>query len=189
MWGGPRRFMDHAAGGEGRTIRAESSAANEDEMGRIATRDGKESGQKSDFVAKSDSLDNMFIDEHYKVYQYEDAADGSTKLGYPGAPYVNGLLGSGVVFPDEAPAIKELAANVSRIEGWVGGRASRTSTVPPYVMCDTAVAAGRPNGEHTGFPQVSSTIHCGQCTIIGARANLKRPGFRDFYGPSIFGNL
>ncbi|KAF9236644.1 docking domain of Afi1 for Arf3 in vesicle trafficking-domain-containing protein [Melanogaster broomeanus] len=125
------------------TIRAESSAASEEEMARIATRDGKESGQKTDFAAKSDSFDNMFIDDiisaiashfgetlvrmRFTEYvtrfmrlasRYEEIASGSTKLGYPSASYVDGSLGSGIVFPDEAAGLKELAANASRIEGW-----------------------------------------------------------------------
>lgn len=50
--------------------------------------------------------------------RYEEVATGATKLGYSSAQFVDGSLGSGIVFPDEAAAFKELAANASRIEGW-----------------------------------------------------------------------
>jgi hypothetical protein len=50
--------------------------------------------------------------------RYEEVAAGSTELGYPSAPFVDRSLGSGIVFPDEAAAFKELATNASRIEGW-----------------------------------------------------------------------
>lgn len=44
-------------------IRAENSAASEEEIARIATRDGGTNNQKSDFAARSDSLDNLFIED------------------------------------------------------------------------------------------------------------------------------
>ena len=44
-------------------IRAEGSVASEEEIARIATRDGSQSNQKSDFAARSDNLDNMFIED------------------------------------------------------------------------------------------------------------------------------
>jgi hypothetical protein len=50
--------------------------------------------------------------------RYEELAVGSTKLGYGSAPFSDGSLGSGIVFPDEGVAYKELTANASRIEGW-----------------------------------------------------------------------
>lgn len=50
--------------------------------------------------------------------RYEEVATGSTLLGFPSVPFAEGSLGSGVVFPDEALASRELAANGSRIEGW-----------------------------------------------------------------------
>jgi len=50
--------------------------------------------------------------------RYEEVAAGSTNLGYTSTPFVDGSLGSGIVFPDEAVAFKELTANASRIEGW-----------------------------------------------------------------------
>lgn len=50
--------------------------------------------------------------------RYEEVAAGTTSLGYVSAPFVDGSLGSGIVFPDEAIAFKELTMNASRIEGW-----------------------------------------------------------------------
>lgn len=126
-----------------RPIKAENSTGSEDDIQRIATRDGKDGNQKSEFAAKQDSLDNMFIDDlisaitshfgetlvrmrftEYVVRfvrlasRYEELAVGSTKLGYGSAPFSDGSLGSGIVFPDEGAAFKELTANASRIEGW-----------------------------------------------------------------------
>lgn len=123
-------------------IRAENSGASEEEIARIATRD-KETSQKTDFTAKADSFDNIFMEDiisaitsrfgenvvrlrfvEYVVRfvrlasRYEEVTSGTTKLYYPSAALAEGSLGSGVVFPDEAAALKELAANASRIEGW-----------------------------------------------------------------------
>lgn len=50
--------------------------------------------------------------------RYEEVATGSTALGFSSASFTEGSLGSGVVFPDEIVASRELAANASRIEGW-----------------------------------------------------------------------
>ena len=50
--------------------------------------------------------------------RYEEVATGSTALGFATVPFVEKSLGSGVVFPDEPVAVKELAVNSSRIEGW-----------------------------------------------------------------------
>lgn len=44
-------------------IRSENSAASEEEIARIATRDGAQTSQKSDFTARPDSLDNLFIED------------------------------------------------------------------------------------------------------------------------------
>jgi hypothetical protein len=46
-----------------RPIKAENSTGSEDDIQRIATRDGKEGGQKGEFAAKPDCLDNMFIED------------------------------------------------------------------------------------------------------------------------------
>ncbi|KAG1862111.1 docking domain of Afi1 for Arf3 in vesicle trafficking-domain-containing protein [Suillus subalutaceus] len=126
-----------------RPIKAENSTGSEDDIQRIATRDGKDGNQKSEFAAKQDNLDNMFIEDlisaitshfgetlvrmRFTEYvarfvrlasRYEELAMGSTKLGYGSAPFSDGSLGSGIVFPDEGAAFKELTANASRIEGW-----------------------------------------------------------------------
>lgn len=50
--------------------------------------------------------------------RYEEMTSGVTKINYPSIPFAEGSLGGGVVFPDEASALKELAANASRIEAW-----------------------------------------------------------------------
>ncbi|OAX42604.1 spindle pole body interacting protein [Rhizopogon vinicolor AM-OR11-026] len=126
-----------------RPLKAENSIASEDDIQRIATRDGKEGAQKGEFAVKPDNLDNMFIEDlisaitshfgetlvrmRFTEYvarfirlasRYEEVAAGTTKLGYSSAPFVDGSLGKGIVFPDEAVALKELATNASRIEGW-----------------------------------------------------------------------
>lgn len=46
-----------------RPIKAENSTGSEDDIQRIATRDGKDGNQKSEFAAKQDNLDNMFIED------------------------------------------------------------------------------------------------------------------------------
>lgn len=137
-----------------RPIKAENSTGSEDDIQRIATRDGKDGNQKSEFAARQDSLDNMFIEDlisaitshfgetlvrmrftEYVVRfvrlaaRYEELAVGSTKLGCASAPFLDGSLGSGIVFPDEAVAFKELTANASRIEGW-----RRTKSYQYYVQ-------------------------------------------------------
>jgi hypothetical protein len=108
----------------------------------------KEGGQKSEFTAKTDSADNLFMEDiissisyhfseghirtrftEYAVQftrlasRYEEDAYGSTKFGYPSSSFSEtpgGLvqLGSGMIFIDETLGVKELAANASRIEGW-----------------------------------------------------------------------
>jgi len=50
--------------------------------------------------------------------KYEEVATGSTALGFASVPFAEGTLGSGGVFPDEVLAVRELATNASRIEGW-----------------------------------------------------------------------
>ena len=54
--------------------------------------------------------------------RYEEEAYGSTKIGYRSATFTeNGgfsTLGSGMIFPDESVALKEITLNANRIEGW-----------------------------------------------------------------------
>jgi hypothetical protein len=56
--------------------------------------------------------------------RWEEDVLGSTKIGYrtasfiPEGPSCPAQLGSGVFFGDEATAVRELAANASRIEAW-----------------------------------------------------------------------
>ncbi|KAL4072499.1 docking domain of Afi1 for Arf3 in vesicle trafficking-domain-containing protein [Scleroderma yunnanense] len=101
-------------------IRAEGSATSEEEIARIATRD-KETNQKTDFAARADIRLRFteYVGRFVRLAsRYEEVTSGATKLGYPSTPFIEGSLGGGVVFPDEAAAMKELAVNASRIEGW-----------------------------------------------------------------------
>ena len=55
--------------------------------------------------------------------RYEEDYLGSTKIGYPTSSFTvanDGYcqLGSGLVFPDDTLATRELAVNAKRIEGW-----------------------------------------------------------------------
>ncbi|KAH7886952.1 docking domain of Afi1 for Arf3 in vesicle trafficking-domain-containing protein [Phlebopus sp. FC_14] len=135
-------------------IRAEASAGSEEDIARIATRDGKDSSQRSEFAAKPDSLDNLFVEDlitaisshfgetsvrmRFTEYvarflrlasRYEEVTTGSTALSYPSIPFVDGSLGSGIVFPDDTVAYKELAANASRIEGWRRSKSYQYATI------------------------------------------------------------
>jgi Stabilization of polarity axis len=96
--------------------------------------------------ARADSPDNAFMDEiisaiasHFGeavirarftdylfrfirlASRYEEEAFASTSIGYPSVSYSaanGGRLGSGAVFSDDASRMREMAANVGRIEGW-----------------------------------------------------------------------
>jgi hypothetical protein len=85
--------------------------------------------------------------------RYEELAVGSTKLGCASAPFLDGSLGSGIVFPDEAVAFKELTANASRIEGW-----RRTKSYQYYVQVRSSSSKRcRPQGVLiycTGFQKI-----------------------------------
>ncbi|KAI9509047.1 spindle pole body interacting protein [Russula earlei] len=128
------------------TLKAESSIGSEDELGRLPGRE-KET-QKSDFTAKADSADNVFIEDiitainfHFGetlvrarfveyvwrfvrlASRYEEDILGSTTIGFPGIPFSEGpgdtsQLGSGIVFLDDVAGSREVTANSSRIEGW-----------------------------------------------------------------------
>ena len=54
-------------------IRAENSVASEEEIARIATRDGAQSNQKSDFSARPDNLDNLFIEDVRALSTHQSA--------------------------------------------------------------------------------------------------------------------
>ncbi|KAH8113930.1 spindle pole body interacting protein [Phellopilus nigrolimitatus] len=99
-------------------------------------------------AGKADSSDNVFMDDivsaisyHFGeslvrarfteyvfrfvrlVGRYEEEYMGSTKIGYPSSSFsvaVDGYsqLGSGIIFPDDVSATKELSVNANRIEGW-----------------------------------------------------------------------
>jgi hypothetical protein len=55
--------------------------------------------------------------------RYEEEAYGSTKIGYRSIMFSEGsgsysVLGSGMIFPDDSVALKEIALNANRIESW-----------------------------------------------------------------------
>ncbi|THH12133.1 hypothetical protein EW145_g183 [Phellinidium pouzarii] len=124
------------------TIKVEPSAGNEEEMGRSSSQINTP-GSKSEFSGKADSSDNIVtaISYHFGeslvrarfteyvlrfvrlVARYEEDYLGSTKIGYPSTSFsvaVDGYsqLGSGIIFPDDVSATKELAVNANRMEGW-----------------------------------------------------------------------
>jgi hypothetical protein len=53
-----------------------------------------------------------------RASRYEAEIMGSTSIGYTCQSFSLGILGSGPVFPDEQTRVKELTANINRIEGW-----------------------------------------------------------------------
>jgi hypothetical protein len=128
------------------TLKAESSIGSEDDLGRLPGRE-KET-QKSDFTAKADNADNIFIEDiisainfhfgetlvraRFVEYlwrfvrlssRYEEDILGATTIGFPGVLFSEGpgdtsQLGSGIVFLDDVAGSREVTANASRIEGW-----------------------------------------------------------------------
>ncbi|TDL18713.1 spindle pole body interacting protein [Rickenella mellea] len=149
--------------------RLDSAMSSEDDIGRTPAlpRDAPIQGSKSDFVAKADNADNIFIEDvisaisyhfgeplvraRFMEYvsrfvrlaaRYEEEIMGSTKIAYPNSPFMDGpngytQLGSGMMFLDEVAGAKELAANANRIEGW------RRTTMYEYYLADfqTALSA------------------------------------------------
>ncbi|WVQ65758.1 uncharacterized protein L199_003936 [Kwoniella botswanensis] len=98
---------------------------------------------KMNSIAKSDCLDNQFMDEissamtsHYgesnirlrfvdylnrfiRIASHQEYTQtGSTKIGYPSVPYRDGVLGSGAVFADDQSKQRELWTNTHRVEAW-----------------------------------------------------------------------
>ncbi|KAI0044953.1 spindle pole body interacting protein [Auriscalpium vulgare] len=136
------------------TLKAESSIGSEDDIARLASRD---KDQKSDFTAKADNPDNVFVEDiisainyhfgeslvraRFTEYvsrfvrlasRYEEDMLGVTTIGYPSSTFNEGPgdsshLGSGIVFFEDAAGSRELTANISRIEGW-----RRTATYHIY---------------------------------------------------------
>ncbi|KAI5121699.1 hypothetical protein M0805_002092 [Coniferiporia weirii] len=129
------------------TIKAESSTGSEEDAGRSSSQINAHNA-RSEFSGKADSSDNIFMDDvvaaisyHFGeslvrarfteyvlrfvrlVARYEEDYLGSTKIGYPSLSFsvaVDGYtqLGSGIIFPDDMSASKEIAVNLNRIEGW-----------------------------------------------------------------------
>ncbi|KAF9236649.1 hypothetical protein BU15DRAFT_63818 [Melanogaster broomeanus] len=105
------------------TIRAGSSAASEEEMAQTGLETErspvrKQILQQSLTVWITCAIHRICDAARATRVEYEEIAAGSTELSYPGAPYVDGSLGSGIVFPDEAAVFKESAGNASWIKGW-----------------------------------------------------------------------
>ncbi len=50
--------------------------------------------------------------------RYEQDTLGSTKIDFPSKMFVEGQLGSGMTFSEDAVRAKEMALNGPRIEGW-----------------------------------------------------------------------
>ncbi|KAI0261594.1 spindle pole body interacting protein [Gloeopeniophorella convolvens] len=128
------------------TLKAESSIGSEDDIGRAPGREKE--AQKSDFTARADNADNVFIEDiitainyHFGetlvrarfvdyvtrfvrlASRYEEDVLGTTNIGFPSVSFAEGpletpQLGSGIVFSDEAAGSREVLANASRIEGW-----------------------------------------------------------------------
>lgn len=124
------------------TLKAEASLGSEEEIARIA-----KEGAKAD-AFKDSNADRIFIDDiraaiddHFGeglvrtrftdyvmrfvrlASRYEEEATGSTKFGFPSAPFTETpghppQLGSGLSFNDETSCWKELVANGHRIEAW-----------------------------------------------------------------------
>ncbi|KAL1746446.1 stabilization of polarity axis-domain-containing protein [Schizophyllum fasciatum] len=132
------------------TLRTESSIGSEDGAGK-------------DTSKADNNADNLFIDDiraaieyHYGenavrlrfteyvtrfvrlASRYEEEVTGTTKIGYPSQPFMEGgqgrlpQLGSGIMFNDDASLMKELAANSHRLEGF------RQTTSHRYLMADFA---------------------------------------------------
>ncbi|KAM0787441.1 hypothetical protein ACM66B_003521 [Microbotryomycetes sp. NB124-2] len=96
--------------------------------------------------ANSDSYDQVFVEEVWSAVQAhygermirsrfndyiqrfvrlasrheEETSGGVTTIGWPSIPFSNGNLGSGLAFADDGQALREMQANVGRIEGWKG---------------------------------------------------------------------
>lgn len=51
--------------------------------------------------------------------RHEEHHYGSSSIAPQSQPYLNGQLGSGVVFADRESELKELQANAMRAEGWI----------------------------------------------------------------------
>ena len=74
--------------------------------------------------------------------RYEEEVQGSTSIGYPSTPFVDGpgdmaRLGSGMFFLDDAAGARELAANAARIEGFRHTEVYRTfqKASLPFLPC------------------------------------------------------
>ncbi|KAJ8517912.1 hypothetical protein ONZ45_g4949 [Pleurotus djamor] len=129
------------------TIKAEVASLPDEDPARLSmTKDAKDLSSKSDFTSKGENADNIFIEDIRSAIEYhfgegvvrmrfaeyvtrfvrlasrhEEETLGKTHIGYPTVPFVEGPrphLGSGMVFSDDASAMRELTANAYRIEAW-----------------------------------------------------------------------
>ncbi|KAL5481024.1 hypothetical protein ACEPAI_9965 [Sanghuangporus weigelae] len=144
------------------TIRGEPPigiGGSEEDVGRMSAQINAPplTAAKSEFSGKADSSDNLFMEDIVNAIQwhfgetlirarfteyvqrfvrlaarYEEEYLGSTKIGYPTAPFdpYSQQLGSGLIFPDDVSASRELALNAYRIEGW------RRTKMYEYYMVD-----------------------------------------------------
>ncbi|VDC00132.1 unnamed protein product [Peniophora sp. CBMAI 1063] len=105
--------------------------------------------KRSDFTAKTDSADNMFVEDiitainyhfgeglvraRFTEYvarfirlasKYEEDLTGSTTIGFPTVSFTgsgaNARLGSGMIWTDDMSGPRELQANASRLDGFRG---------------------------------------------------------------------
>ncbi|KAK4053372.1 hypothetical protein OIV83_001536 [Microbotryomycetes sp. JL201] len=111
---------------------------------------GVESGVTDDTYASSrigsDSFDQAFVEEIWSAVQAhygermirarfadyiqrflrlasrheEEVSGGVTTIGWPSIPFSSAGLGSGLALADDGLALREMQANVGRIEGWKG---------------------------------------------------------------------
>ena len=90
--------------------------------------------------------------------RYEEVATGSTTLGFPSAPFVEGSLGKGFVFPDETMAARELATNASRIEGWRRTKSYEYSTIVRHTWLMANVILQRNRTFKNFAPRMGSEV-------------------------------
>ncbi|KAF4583378.1 hypothetical protein EYR38_002128 [Pleurotus pulmonarius] len=140
------------------TIKVEVALPPDEDAARSSVpKDSKDASTKADFAPKNDNADNVFIEDirsaieyhfgegmvrmRFTEYvtrfvrlasRYEEETLGKTKIGYPTASFTDvprPRLGSGMVFTDDASAMRELTANAYRMEAW-----RNTNTYANYVV-------------------------------------------------------
>ena len=115
--------------------------------------------------------------------RYEEVATGSTALGFASVPFTEKVLGSGVVYPDEPLAMKELAANASRVEGWRRTKTYQYCTivrgervVPTISDRGTGLSKASRHGRDPSVRSLTSTFPPSPCAkSFGFRGRADRP--------------